>query len=501
MKKLKYPYYRDNPDLNLRTVIDVRGDIEYFANCKKIGDVYLVKNIDLELVEEKWIKKDYKIYDHETNTYKSDTYGLKFGIVSIDTYGNLIYGHFSPNPYTNCVVFTSLKGVECINYKLLSEQYFSENPMDGYFYYLKEFTDRDIVRKKVIVNNNHAPYNIEDNSAMYSHRKELYLNSQFPIDRDIRFAAKYIKGLTFGVELETINGQLPTHLLNTYGIIICKDGSIKDENGNYPPEYVTVPLEGEKGIQSLRNTSIEIAKRSEIDIKCSYHLHIGGIKPERLFLVSLFKLCTKIQGDVFKMFPYYKTKPEGIKAKNYCKKLPLVLNNYVEGTAFNKYINNVYTDIYCFLSGGIRPDSEFNTTTKVNPWGEGKWNIKTRYYWINFVNLVFHKRETIEFRIHTPTLNSDKIINWLFMSAAIIKFAEKYPKRCVSAEPISFIDVLNYYKNNSNTNFAEMLSNNLILYYNSKVALFQKDYEQGDYISKHDITNDKKYNFNALKIN
>lgn len=507
MGALKYPYYRDNPHLGITIVKDIRGNLEYLGNCCKIDDLYYVKNIDLEYNGKRWVKKEANIYDHELKINVSTSYGLIKGIVGFENNGAIKYGFYSANPYKNCTVMLTpgTNPTSCIDVALLDTSVYIEHVNDGLYYNINSYglvNKKEFNNKRIVINGAHCPYNIEDNDGNFERQKLIYANSDFPIDRDIRFASNYIKDLTFGIELETINGHLPDHILNTYGIIVCKDGSIKDHDGRYPPEYVTVPLQGAKGIQVLRIAPKEIAKRSDIDIKCSYHLHIGNVKPDRLFLVSLFKLCVKIQNDVFKMFPYYKSKPDGIKEKNYCKKLPKILNTFnPDNIDFNTYINNTYIDVYTFLSGGKKPDIGLNKRTKVNPWGEGKWNIKTRYYWVNFVNLVFHRRETIEFRVHTPTLNSDKIINWLFMCAAIIKYAETFPQQCVNDYNINFIDVLSYYRLTRSNAYADMLSTNLIKYYNERCNLFKIDYEKGDFISNHDIITDKKFTFNALKIN
>lgn len=502
-KKLKYPYYREDPNVpNISTVIDVRGNIEYRINCKSFNGLWYVKNVDLIIVDNVWVLKDQLVFDNELGKEVQKNNSLIQGIVRFDG-STPVIGYYSSNPYRNCVVRTDEHGsISCINYEIVPQKYYFEELMTGIFRSNRGFSSSDInilKTKKALVNFQRNQYNIEDDKAAFNDAIKKHSEYNMAIDRDLHLAGRYIKGLSFGAELETSNGMLPNYLLNQLGIIICKDGSIKDGEGHYPPEYVTVPYRGSKGLQSLRNASIEIARRSNINIKCSYHLHIGGIAIDRVFMVSLFKLALKIQDDVFKMFPYYKTDPSGIKEKNYCKKLPDMLNSYKDGD-FNSFINDTYSDIFTFLSGGIKLNGEYNRNSKRNPWGEGKWNIKTRYYWLNFINLIFSSRNTIEFRIHTPTLNGNKIINWIFMCAAIVRFAEKYPKRCISNENISFIDVLNYYKEINSSSYSLKLSTNLVSYYEERCKLFDADLRKGDFTSTHDITSDNMYSFNVLDI-
>lgn len=501
---LKYPYYKDNPRLNLVKIKTVRDEIEYYSNCKKIDGIFYVKGIDLDYIDGEWVMKSFQTYDHELKKSVNSSRGLLHGIVAISDDKKLSFGYFSPNPYTNCHVIDQNGNMyNCINYNILNPKYYRERYCDGLYYDITNMSlegIRNLSKKINYLNNADHVYNVEDNKDLFNRAIELYENSKILLDRDIKYLSNYIKDITFGVELETINGTLPQHIMNKYGIIICKDGSLKDRDNRYPPEYVTVPLKGAKGLQTLRNISKEISLRSDFDIKCSYHIHIGGMNIDRIFITSLFKLCTKIQDDVFQMFPYYKTDPTGIKEKNYCKKLPDLLSSF--GTKeFNTYINQSYEDIFKFLTGGHNFSPDYNKHAKINPWGGEKWNIKTRYYWVNFVNPLFGKRDTIEFRLHTPTLNSDKIINWLVMCVAIIKFAESNVKDCISSKKISFKDVLNIYSTSRKTSYGMHLSKKLIDYYMLRVAQFKKDIDNGDRLSMYEITNDSSFSFNISKLN
>lgn len=503
--KLKYPYYKQNSALVLAVVTTVDGETEYRINCKRINGVWYVKNKHLQFVNDEWVLKSNLVFDHELQKeMPKDNPDMVQGAVSFSKDGDIILGYFTRNPYNNCIISSRQYGeVVCIDYSIIPSRFYVENISTGYYIDIRNLSVdkvRQLGTKQLVLNNANHSYNIEDNAASFDQAVKLYKNSEFPVDIDIRLASRFLGDVTFGAELETINGTLPQHLLNKYGIIICKDGSIRNRDGAYPPEYVTVPLSGAKGVQTLRNVAHEIGKRSDININCSYHLHMGNLNVDRMFIVTMFKLCTKIQDDVFAMFPYYKTNPNGIKEKNYCKKLPQNITNVYEKGDINTFINDTYTDIFSFLSGGIKCDDTFNRNNRRSPWPEGKWNIKTRYYWINFVNLLFSKRDTVEFRIHTPTLNPDKIVNWLFICNAICKFAQKYPKLCVTNEEVKFTDVLRYYAQNSSTIYAHKLSENLIDYYNNRCKMFAKDLKNRDHISNHELQGDLLFRGNALLL-
>lgn len=504
---LKYPYYADDSSLKLLTVTTKFHGREYKSNCIKIDDYYYVKNKDVFFVDGGWSLENDTYYDHEKKVKVKNKRSLLYGIVELPYDKEPVMGYFTPNAYNNCDVYIQ-RDKRCIfiNADLLkNNKDYIEDISNGSYHRVKNYSNSELLlmkSRRVGVSHANNVYNIVDNMSQLHRMVHLHNDSDITIDKDIKYAANYIKDYTFGAELETINGALPNHLCNRYGIIICKDGSIRDVNGNYPPEYVTIPLSGAKGLQTLRNVAEEIQKRSDISNRCSLHLHIGGFKIDRLFMVALYKLCFSIQKDVFRMFPHYKNdevKYAG-KEKNYCKKLPNIMSSYKKGD-FNLFTNSAYQDLYCFLTGGRKFDKDYNYEKKKNPWGGNKWDIKSRYYWVNFTNFVFGKQDTIEFRIHTATTNGDKIINWLMMCIAIIEYAQSNTKKCISGDPISFRDdVLKHYSQVRKTKYSSFLTQRLQDYYDFRVDYFKKDFDNANYLSPDEIIEDKNFIFNTLNI-
>jgi hypothetical protein len=502
MPQVQYVYYKDKPGRYADKVVDIRGNIEYAENCRKFAEGYLVKGIDIEYVQETWIRIDKLVFDYELQkeVHLAEK-PLSYGIVKIDEDGLLEKGYYTANPYKNCSVRIDGKLIQCIDWQILPDDKYHENLSEGIYYPLKGLNKQDVEQlaaKRFLVNFDKHGYNAEDNKAKFNAQIELYNNSPIKVDKDLQQVAKYLGDLSIGCEFETINGTMPEHILNKYGVIICKDGSIRD-GANYPPEYTTVPLTKAKGLQVLRDLPKEIAKRSDINVCCSLHNHIGGFTIDRVMFVSLYRLCTKIQDDVFKMFPAYKVNWEYVKEKNYCEKLPTIVATFGKKN-YNRYINNSYHDIYRFLSGGVAFGEAYNRTKKTNPWGKNKWDIRTRYHWVNFINPLFGKRDTIEFRVHTPTLNSDKVLNWVFMSSAIIRFAETKILDCIGAKPITFTDVLNWYGDYFKTEEAKQFSQNLINYYNNRVEYFVADAARGDNLSPKELIDDQDFKFNTTII-
>lgn len=502
--ELKYPYYSENPRLDLATVKTVDGETEYRNNCKRLDGLYYVKGVHLvyDELERTWYLPSTgsvsKVFDHELQKDVVNSKSLITGVVDYKN-NKCVIGYFSENPLKNGLVYCEHGTMMAMNIEDLIKKGFKEVTNAGQ--YLAPGQSSPFSTRKVGVDLSHHVYNIEDNAVNFTKSINVYEKSPIEVPKNISRIEPYIKGLKFGAELETVSGTLPQHLLYRYGLIICKDGSIKNGDGMYAPEYVTVPLSGAKGIQTLYEASKEIAKRSDIDLKCSYHIHLSGANISRVYLTSLYRLCYKIQNDVFKMFPYYKTDPTGIKDKNYCKKLPNIMNVYKRNTDFNDYINTSFTDLFLFLSGGLEADKNVSKNgfkSKQNPWGREKWNCKTRYHWVNLINPIFGKRDTIEFRLHTPTLNGDKIVNWLLMCNAIMRYAETNVENCIKLGKISFKDVLNYYADEFGDEYSKQLSENLIKYYENRVSYFEKDFKNNDRISINELKTDSSFNFNIL---
>jgi len=111
--------------------------------------------------------------------------------------------------------------------------------------------------------------------------------------------------------------------------------------------------------------------------------------------------------------------------------------------------------------------------------------------------MIFSERGTAESRLSSATLNPQKMINWLFMCLAIIKYTEYNQQKIItSPEKITFTGVLNHYREFfKGDKTASFLSEYLIAYYEEKCRIFARDFKEGDYVSNHDLTKDKKYSF------
>jgi len=492
--------YTENPSLGFPVVETHDGKTEYRKNTKFVKGKYYSVFTDIFYIEseQKWYRTTSGKIEKDWETgewFIKDTKKMINGIVDVDFSGNVITGRFTKNEYNNCPVVWKNSNYTALNPEILKMHFF-EDVSANVFYKTGEVGKGDKNQMEKIrpsKSYTNKGYNIEDNAKEFEQKKELYKNYGLKIGDDAKKYAKFLGNTSFGCEFEASVGSMPDYLQNRLGLVICRDGSL--EGG---PEYVTVPMEGAKGIQNIINTCKELQKRNQIDIRCSYHIHLGNLPKERVYLVALYMLCYQIQDDIFKMFPYYKLDHRGIKRKNYCQKLKKMSIYSLKDQSkegYDQFVDVVYNRIFEFLSEGHHADQEVNRTQMRHPIRE-KWQRSCRYYDWNFINMLFSPSGTCESRLHDATLNSQRAVNWLFMNRAVIAFAENNIKKIICGDTISFIDVLNFYKTHyKSSKDAMFLSDYLIAYYTERKNRFAKDIENGDKVSEWCLKDDLTYKF------
>lgn len=496
--------YGENPDLKLKTVTTISGDTEYRRNCKYIGGKYYLMNKDCFCIDDKWYRVDGGniIYDHELKiwVHKNRAEGLIRGVVDFDKDKQPILGYFSPNAYCNVRCKTQKLGnTKALNEEILLKNNFIEDVASCLWYYVPDLGGAATAKKAATIRNERGftdrGYNIEDNIKDFNAKVALYNSYNTPISKTARQFAKYLGDITFGSEVEIHRGNMPDHLQNRTGIVICRDGSI--DGG---PELVTIPMSGAKGLQTIKSISEYLEPRGEVSIACAFHIHIGNIGTDRLFIAAFYQLCRKIQDELFTMFPYYKTDHRGVKRKNYNQKLqslgiyPLAKT---DKDSYDAYLSDTYTRIFDFLVEGKISIDQFNRKTREHP-ETRKWERHSRYFWSNLMNMFFTNRNTVEFRLHGPTTNHHKMINWLFICSAIVKYASKYSLEIITSQnnTIPLKEVFNIFKElHPKDTKATFLSDYIYNYFLERQAAFTKDLKRGDKLSQWDIDEDKSYTF------
>ena len=494
-------YYSEDPNLTpLKTVVTVKGDTEYRRNTKFIKEKYYTINRDCIQFDEKWYRLDGGniLFDYELKTYflkDRMPYGLLRGIVEED--GKLSFGFFTKNPFNNVFTHSRAFGkVNALNTEILEKNGWFEDLGLNYWVNPSDYTKSEIEYKKKVRNEKSFTdkgYNIEDN-ADFESKIENQKKYNLDISLKAREMEKYFGDLTFGLEIELQQGCLPDNLRNRFGAVICRDGSL---NGG--AEIVSVPLSGAKGLQTAVDLANALKNRSTIDLNCSLHIHFGNFRTDKLFIIALYRLSRCIQNELFTMFPYYKTEPNGYKQKNYTKKLLKLNINSLKSNSkddYELYIQDSWAKLFNFYSEGKISLEDFNKKTRQHPI-QRKWEQKNRYFYMNFMNLFFGHRHTMEARLHSGTTNSHKIINWLFICAAIIKYTEKYTKELITTnKAISLKEILDIYPTLFHQDKkAHFLSKYLYEYFKQRQERCEKDFKNNDFVSQWDILEDKTYEF------
>lgn len=461
-------------------------------------------------------------YNHTTKVWQRNRDGLLYGILNSNEHGIPVVGYFEPtentvgvsykspsdslNPYLRLEPRIAVRevgaiGLEkgekqpeknkfklkvetsnifleesshnpkyCISRQLAEEVGFIESISDGTYYYKDNLTKDDfkvISRKgKAKYNIQGLPYNIADNNEFGNNIKEAYSESSHESNKLDEDLFKIIGDKSFGLEIETSLGHIPKHLLKHTGLVPLRDGSIRGL------EYTTVPLEGLKGISTLRSIFQEVNKRCETDEQCSLHIHFGKFPCTKKSVTSLYTLCYRLQNELFEIVPPYKRDlryfankrgNEG-RLKDHCKPLPgLALNTqniFKEGVDTNSEINNEFGKIFQFLAEGTKEDKNFNFESRRHPReGTAKWNWESRYYHVNLIPLLFSNSRTVEFRLHQSTIHYSVMMHWLLICSSILNYAEKYQDKILrSREKITLMDVLSPIKE-VNPKIFETLSN------------------------------------------
>lgn len=211
---------------------------------------------------------------------------------------------------------------------------------------------------------------------------------------------------TFGLEFETSKGYIPEEICYQQGLIPLYDGSISGI------EYSTIPLKGNAGISLLSEQLKTLKTYTEFDKECSLHIHFGNIPKDKYYAYFLYRVCVQLQMQLQGMYvplafesdKYKKTK------KNYCGFLPE---------------SNSFRDFIYYMSDGQKNNiANCEENHPADREGTHKWQIRARYVWANFINLLFYrKNKTVEFRFLRPSYNDNQIINWIYLFSAILTYA------------------------------------------------------------------------------
>ena len=308
-----------------------------------------------------------------------------FGITLFEISEDLLkidFGCFTGNPLKNIkIVFTDgdqdFFDIVIYNSIQLEETQLYRNSFLGQYCYLiyGKPSPEYIVRLQT-KRANHWPYNwpqcysAKEFNVTYSTENWGMLKTQKSKSVIINPEASQLLKYSYGCEFETSGGMLPTNELIKLGLIPLHDGSISGI------EYVTIPSFPEENCLLLKKQVETLKMWTNFDASCSLHIHLGGFPVDTENIYNLFVTCIYLEPSIQSIFGEYVfntrlVKPNG---KDYCKALPSGIKDF--------------KSLYRYLSDN---QSEFlGNLTEQHPHNNRenrKWNMESRYHWINLINM------------------------------------------------------------------------------------------------------------------
>jgi len=298
------------------------------------------------------------------------------------------------------------------------------------------------------------------------------------------------KKYSFGIELETSGGYVPDYIAKDLNMSCVFDGSIRDNNGNkgVGGEYVTGVLRGDNGLRHLYKITNELSKRCSINNTCSVHVHLGGLDFNKELIVMLWKINQLLEAELYSMMPKSRMSREHCRGMKHIK-----FDFNKKDMSYTMLIDKYYDQIFKIISLGKSPSKTVNKKYN-HPAGHScGYDTKTpRYWWINFVPAMFNLKGedsyTIEYRMHSASLNFTKIKNWILIVKGITHVAENHKNFIINNDKITLADVMKLsYPSKGDY---------LIRYIEERKSIFNtpNDYmsERAEYIINRDIANTSK---------
>lgn len=453
------------------------------SNCRKIQEIYYEKDRQCFLMSDgKWhrINNGRIALESRSQKYVFISDELTSGIIGKNPDGTLKMGFFKSERAKDVTVVSGGLILNCIDRETMENLDAIECYGNGAFIMGKTEIRGDLRAKRIF-----KGYNL-----LFDYRcdslLEIFTNSfqKFFKGRDIKFSFyKQLPNITFGIEYETNNGRIPEDLIFQNGLIPVRDGSLRNEEGTQPYEYATVILSGKTGFEAINMHSELLNKYCVNHYLNSLHVHIGNIPLTKEYIYSLYLVGQAIEDEVYEMFPQAMKKTSTFKKRDYCSPLTKLQfkTNDVEGN---------FNHLYQYLA--MDANSKFEGYQAKHPRDRdlrSKWNIETRYTWMNFVPLLFGNNKTCEFRIHTSTFNDDKIINWIFLISAICEFANRNQERISELdkmERITLNDIIYEIYGDKN----DPLSSFLSAYVEYRKKLMESHSISGDTVGSMDVKYD-----------
>lgn len=473
------------------------------SECVKIKQKWYKKGRDCFRYKERWFRNESPsvAIDHATGEYFLKRL-MSFGIIRFNSSNRPVFGYFK---YSKKNILREIKlpfqkdylknrnfrkyienNIESeITLKILNEdtipkELFREKYSDGIFYNISDGRNSRFFTSKGLPPGIQQTFNYEAKytlSEVIDHYRNITKRKSLDFyDPKLLEFFDQIKGYTYGFEFETTTGFLHRKLCSDNGLIPLRDGSI----GGI--EFATIPMSFPEDLALLKKQTDLLIERTVISSRDSTHVHIGGFPLSKKSIYALYITCRAIEKEMYSIVPEGFKDTSFYKRRSYNNSLPIL------NTTLEKSLDENFEIFYNYLSGGALNFKDF--TPREHPRderGNSKWYVQERYSWVNFISLLFGTKRTVEFRSHTCTLNYQKLIYWLFVCTAILKYADKNKSDLVTKSHRTF--KLNFY-DMFNSVYSKDLTNILMKYVNRRKKEFYEAAQREDIIGQEDVEKD-----------
>lgn len=429
---------KSDDNIPVKIVTTYSGKQARKDECKYIeGQYYLIGDPKVENsgdcyymeASDKYVRftSELIIYDHNVKSYVyKNTKSFHKGVVNVSKSGELTLGYFSYKRLYLLPVIITPEGDKhyCVNENILNNQnIYKEDLSDGIFYHSKSKKATCFTRKSFCSYEEKKKLSYSVDAGLIKTNKISHKEGfDYKINSFVEEFGSFAGDFTYGLEFETSKGYVPPRICRKLGLIPLRDGSIDGL------EFVTIPLEGKIGLQTVIQATKELNKRTETNSNCSLHLHIGNIPRTEKFFLAMYRVLFLVQDEIFSLFPIYKKDNRGLKRKHYTKPFDYkdVLIN-LDKNITDKNVTENFSHLFRYLSMGKDYSDYDNKLRNVNshpsdPNGSSKWNIKSRYHWVNLIPLLFGNKQTIEFRVHTATHDYGKVMLYMAICMSIVRY-------------------------------------------------------------------------------
>lgn len=281
--------------------------------------------------------------------------------------------------------------------------------------------------------------------------------------------------MTYGIEVETIRGVVPEYVRHKYNMCAKFDGSLRLEDGSaHGAEYITGVLKGDAGLIHIYKIINELSKRCAINKLCSVHCHVGSVDFNQEFIVYMYKLALLIEDEMFAMVPYSRSKSE------YCQRMRKIDLPIRDDSHHEIDVKNAFEKIRSIINV-VNPAEDYKISKKKeHPLGRccGYKKETPRYWWLNLVPAMYNIRGdesyTVEFRLHSATLNYKKVENLILICLGIVEFVENHKRMIKPGITLGQIMKVAYPKNGNN--LAEYIEKRKATFSNGSTALEGSEY-------------------------